>query len=158
MDNLGKLSTVFARKCVARRLDREAAAEFLNRHHRMGDATSRYRYGLFAADAAAGDSPLAVATFSNARTMRDGTRSYEWIRYASRDGIRVVGGMGKLLETFAQDVHPGDVMTYVDASVSDGSSYLELGFEPAGTVVRGSFTNLKFRKRYIQAAPQDQAI
>ena len=80
--------------------------------------------------------------------MRDGGRSFEWVRYASLKSLRVVGGMGKLLEAFAREVGPDDVMTYVDSSSSDGSSYLELGFEPEGTVERCGWTNLKLRRRY----------
>lgn len=150
MDNLGKLPTVFARKCTARRIDRNTAAVFLNAHHRMGDTTARFRYGLFGRRSPDEneDSLLAVATFSNGRTMKDGSRSFEWIRYASEEGLRVVGGMGKLLEAFVADVHPDDVMTYVDSSLSDGASYIELGFVVEGSVERPGFTDLKLRKRY----------
>ena len=117
----------------------------------MGDATSRYRYGAFLNNPGSGmeaGTLVAVATFSNARKMKDGTRSYEWIRYASLEGTRVVGGMGKLLEAFAREIQPDDVMTYVDAAVSDGASYTELGFSLAGKVSRKGFTNLKFRKLF----------
>lgn len=151
MDNLGNLPTVFARKCSVRRIDKNTAAAFLNANHRMGDTTARYQYGAFLNKAEYGleaGALVAVATFSNARRMLDGTRSYEWIRYASVNGIRVVGGMGKLLEAFASEIKPDDVMTYVDTSVSDGASYLELGFNPSGTISRTGFTNLKLRKFY----------
>ncbi|MCQ2176773.1 MAG: hypothetical protein MJY41_02415 [Bacteroidales bacterium] len=151
MDSLGTLPTVFARKCSVRRIDKITAAAFLNANHRMGDATSRYRYGAFLNNPGSGmeaGTLVAVATFSNARKMKDGTRSYEWIRYASLEGTRVVGGMGKLLEAFAREIQPDDVMTYVDAAVSDGASYTELGFSLAGKVSRKGFTNLKFRKLF----------
>lgn len=147
MDNLGKLPAVFARKCSVRRIDKETAAAFLNTNHRMGYATSRYRYGAFISQEKE-ERLVAVATFSNARRMNDGSRSYEWIRYASLSGTRVVGGMGKLLEAFVSEIGPDDVMTYVDSSVSDGASYQELGFILAGTVSRNGFTNLKFRKTF----------
>jgi len=143
MDNLGRLPGIFARKCTVCRIDKVAATVFLNANHRMGWANARYCYGAFFDERL-----VAVATFSSARTMRDGSRSCEWVRYASLDGIRLVGGMGKLLEAFVADVHPGDVMTYVDASLSDGSSYLELGFVSEGLVQRTGFTNLKLRKRF----------
>lgn len=149
MDNLGNLPTVFARKCSVRRIDKITAAAFLNSNHRMGDTTARYRYGAFL-DKTQGNleagTLVAVATFSNARRMLDGTRSYEWIRYSSIDGLRVVGGMGKLLEAFVSEIKPDDVMTYADTSISDGASYLELGFTPEGTVSRRGFTNMKFRR------------
>ena len=75
---------------------------------------------------------VAVGEFSSARTMKDGRRSYEWVRYASEPGVRVVGGMGKVLQKFVDDVHPDDVMTYADLEWSDGGAYRALGFEPEG--------------------------
>lgn len=149
MDSLGKLPSVFARKCTVRRIDRKTAAVFLDANHRMGDTTARFRYGLFGIRPGCTEEELlAVATFSNGRTMRDGTRSFEWIRFASLEGIRVVGGMGKLLEAFAGEMHPDDVMTYVDTAVSQGDSYRELGFTDEGCVSGNGYTNLKLRKRF----------
>jgi len=149
------LISIFARNCEVRRIDKDTARIFLDTNHRMGDTKARYRYGLFvkrstgAAEATLSPgSMVAVASFSNARTMRDGTRSYEWIRYSSLDGYRVVGGMGKLLDAFVDELHPGDVMTYVDAASSDGASYRELGFELETTISRPTYTNHKFRKRF----------
>ena len=76
-----------------------------------------------------------MATFSKARNrVIDGVRvkSFEWVRYASLPGLRVEGGMGKLLEAFVSEVHPEDVMTYADLEWSDGRAYRELGFTLAG--------------------------
>lgn len=143
MDQLGKLPTIFARKCTVRRIEKSAAAAFLSIHHRMGWAAARYCYGAFR-----DDELVAVATFSGGRRMRDGSRSFEWIRYASQSGMRLVGGMGKLLDAFVEEVGPDDVMTYVDASISDGGAYRELGFEVEGKVEGEGYTNFKLRKRF----------
>ena len=88
----------------------------------------RYRYGLFverstgAAEASLpAGSLVAVAVFSNARRwVKDGRRvsSYEWIRYASLPGIRVVGGMGKLLQAFIDEVQPDDVIGMIIEELS----------------------------------------
>ncbi|MBR2065040.1 MAG: hypothetical protein IJ971_10145 [Bacteroidales bacterium] len=89
---------------------------------------------------------IAVATFSNARRwIKDGKEisSYEWTRYASLPGMRVSGGMGKLLKAFINDVHPDDIMSYADLEWSEGSVYKALGFraelgkEPVDFVVDG---------------------
>ena len=146
---------LFARNCSVRRLDKASAAAFLDANHRMGSCKCRYCYGLFV-DRTTGSreaaleagSLVAVASFSEGRTMRDGTRSFEWIRFASLRGLRVIGGMGKLLEAFAEEHKPDDVMTYVDASESDGAAYRELGFEQEAVVQRDNWTNLKLRKRF----------
>ena len=95
---------------------------------------------------------VAAAGFSNARRwQKEGTivSSYEWIRYASLRGVRVVGGRGKLLDAFVEDVRPSDVMTYADLSWPDGGkTYGKLGFEQEGTVERGGSINMKYRKKF----------
>ena len=153
MDNL---SGVFARNCSVRRIDKSASDSFLNAYHRLGATGGRYRYGLFverstgAAEASlTAGSLVAVAVFSNARRwVKDGRRvsSYEWIRYASLPGIRVVGGMGKLLQAFIDEVRPDDVMSYADTEYPDGGeAYARLGFIPEGTVERSGHHNIKYR-------------
>ena len=135
---------VYARNCEIRRIDKITAAEFLSANHSYGDSSSRYRYGLFlkrhtghiAADGAERwkypvGTLVAVATFSNARKWIKGEqtiRSYEWIRYASLPGLRISGGMGKLLKTFIEEVKPDDIMSYADLEWSNGEVYKTLGF------------------------------
>lgn len=153
MDNL---QNIFARNCSVRRIDKPVAAEFIQRYHRLGETTCRYRYGLFVErSTGCGELELpqgtlvAVSEFSNARRWQKGDRrisSYEWVRYASIDGIRIVGGMGKMLQAFVDDVHPDDVMSYADISWPDGGdAYRTLGFTEEGTVERPGFTCRKFR-------------
>lgn len=135
---------VYARNCEVRRIDKAAAAAFLERCHSYGDASCRYRYGLFV-NRTTGEKGIdrelvpgelvAVAEFSSARKWlkENGyVRSYEWVRYASLPGIRVTGGMGKLLDAFAEQVKPDDVMSYADLEWSDGEVYRTLGFEQEG--------------------------
>lgn len=155
MDNL---NSIFARNCSVRRIDKPTAAAFLNSHHRLGDTTCRYRYGMFV-ERSSGSGELtlppgtmvAVSEFSNARRwLKEGRTisSYEWIRYASLPGIRVTGGMGKMLNAFIEDVHPDDIMSYADVSWPDGGDvYRVLGFEDEGLVERPGFTCRKYRLR-----------
>ena len=140
---MGQGLGVFARNCEVRAVTPEAAASFLQRNHVYGSARARYRLGLFRirstgnAEAGMDQTPgmVAVATFSDGRRREDGTVSYEWVRYASVQGVRVVGGMGRLLDAFVATVGDGtpmDVMTYADLEWYDGRSYLRLGFKPCG--------------------------
>ena len=140
---MGQGLRVFARNCEVRAVTPEAAASFLQRNHVYGSARARYRLGLFRirstgnAEAGMDQTPgmVAVATFSDGRQREDGTVSYEWVRYASVQGARVVGGMGRLLDAFVATVGDGtlmDVMTYADLEWYDGRSYLRLGFKPCG--------------------------
>lgn len=131
---------VYARNCVVRRIDKATAEAFLAVAHSYGDASCKYRYGLFtlrstgekgAGDIAAG-TLVAVSEFSSARNWKKGSRvvrSCEWVRYASLPGIRVAGGMGKMLKHFIEEVKPDDVMSYADLEWSNGEAYRQLGFE-----------------------------
>ncbi|MBQ9722509.1 MAG: hypothetical protein IJV84_03200 [Bacteroidales bacterium] len=135
---------IYARNCEVRKIDKKTAGEFLAANHSYGEAACRYRYGLFlkrhTGHVAAGgvetvkypkDTLGAVATFSNARKWIKGDktiRSYEWTRYASLPGIRLSGGMGKLLKAFIKDIQPDDIMTYADLEWSEGKVYESLGF------------------------------
>lgn len=134
---------VFARNCEVRPVSHETAAAFLGRNHVYGPARAAVRLGLFRvrstgrteADMDMTPALAAVATFSDGRVMEDGRISYEWVRYASCMGVRVVGGMGRLLDAFVsmkgQDA-PFDVMSYCDLEWYDGRSYRRLGFEDSG--------------------------
>ncbi len=159
--HLGVFFPVYARNCEVRRIDKKTAAEFLSATHSYGDAACRYRYGLFLkrhtghiakALGSPAETPeshngritgsvppagslIAVATFSNARKWMKGEktiRSYEWTRYASLPGIRVTGGMGRLLNAFINDVRPDDIMSYADLEWSEGKVYEQLGFTLEG--------------------------
>lgn len=153
MDNL---SSVFARNCLVRRIGKAESAAFMDANHRLGATGGRYHYGLFVQrSTGAGEivlpegSLVAVAVFSNARRWRKGERtvsSYEWIRYASLSGLRVTGGMGKLLQAFIDDVHPDDIMSYADEEYPDGGeAYARLGFTAEGVVERAGHRNIKYR-------------
>jgi len=163
MDNLN-LCHVFARNCEVRRVGKDVAASFLDANHRMGHTSCRYCYGLFVSRTTSGSEVAlevgtlaAVATFSSPRKWdKNGVKvsSFEWVRYASLDGVRVIGGMGKLLSAFVADVHPDDVMSYADASWSDGDAYKVLGFECEGLVEKPEFRCLKFRLKLTDYSSQ----
>lgn len=149
---MGPSDCVFARNCSARRIDGKQAADFLNANHFLGACSARYYYGLFV-DRTTGEEEytcpigtlVAVGSFSNGRRFRDGHLSYEWIRYASLQNLRVMGGMSKILNHFIEEIKPDDIMTYVDESHSDGSAYINLGFQIDSVVQRDGFTNLKLK-------------
>ena len=154
MDNLD-LKTVYARNCEVRRIDKAAAREFMDLCHRMGFTSGRYHYALFVkrrtGESEAGmdaGTMVAAASFSQARKwVKNGreVRSYEWVRYCSLPEVRVVGGMGKILDEFISRVRPDDVMTYSDPLWSDGDAYKALGFVPEGEKDFGEYKSVKLR-------------
>ena len=162
---LGKEKSIFARNCSVREITPEAAAKFLEKNHLYGTTKARYRYGLFRKRATGAnelgmehsDSLVAVATFSSGRKNEDGILSYEWERYASAIGFRIVGGMGKLLKHFVEErkeeIDQIEVMSYSDSEWSDGDVYHKLGFsvhshrEPVGFIVDNStYKRIHFNK------------
>ncbi len=131
LSHLGEFRSVFARKCKAVRIDKATASDFLAENHNYGPAACRYCYGLIDSNG----EMAAAATFSNARKWVKGgkeIRSYEWVRYASAEGTRVPGGMGRLLSAFIKEVRPDDIMSYADLEWSDGGVYRRLGFMEDG--------------------------
>lgn len=150
------LRNIFARNCSVRRIGKPESAAFLNAYHRLGDTGCRYRYGLFVERSTGAEEAslpagtlVAVAGFSGARRWLKGERrisSYEWVRYASIEGIRVTGGMSKLLNAFIGEVHPDDIMSYADPDSPDhGDVYRTLGFASEGMAEKPGFRCEKFR-------------
>jgi hypothetical protein len=141
----GHFSRLNARHCYLERIDMPTAEHFLAKNHLQGSVKSKFKYGLFLkaqyVEKFLGASQIipinqsfliAVATFSAGRTMkygdREGTRSYELLRFASLKNHVVVGGMDKLLNAFINEHQPDDLMSYADRDWSDGRSYETLGF------------------------------
>ena len=127
--SLGRAARLMGRKCEARRVDAATLQAFLLDHHLWGPTQARFRYGLFERSS---DELVAVASFSPRRHMeRDGKRyrSHELIRYCSRRGEAVAGGISKLIKAFSNELAPDDVVTSVDADWGDGEGWTTLGFE-----------------------------
>ena len=151
--HLERFTSLYARNCYVKKIEKDVAREFLMANHSYGDAACRYRYGLYLRRPSRcgtfeAETLVAVATFSNARKWQKGDktiRSYEWTRYASLPGMRISGGMGKMLKAFIKDVQPDDIMSYADLEWSEGKVYEQLGFvlegkkEPVMFVVDGQW-------------------
>ncbi len=143
---------------------------FLEQNHTYGTARCKYMYALEYENEI-----VAVATFSQSRPMPRPMNeiftdiptdmqgktaaemlagqpailfdSYEWVRYASLPDCRVVGGMGRLLKAFINDLkalqscrnsadadeksckRPIEIMSYSDTEWSQGGVYQSLGFK-----------------------------
>lgn len=160
--------SIFARNCEVKAISKEEAAEFLRRHHLYGDAACRYRYGLYQVRGKkclyetnmpdTTEQLVAVATFSSARKWeKEGReyRSYEWVRYASIQGTRVIGGMSKLLKHFIAKHKPDDVMAYAPEKYFTGETYAQLGFiQEDRKLFPDGNSSLKFRYR-VTHQPSD---
>lgn len=120
----------FARQTVAARIDKKVTLEFQEEHHINMAIPGKYRYGLFEQGEL-----VSIAVFSGGRKMLDKPedyRSFELIRFCHHSGVRVVGGLSKLIKSFIADFAPGDIVTYVDKDWSQDSSLQTIGFTPVG--------------------------
>ena len=123
-----KLNTViFARNCIIKKVTKPEAELFLNTYHLMNATSSVSNYGLFYKEEL-----IALSSFSSGRKMdrlEAHQRSYELIRFCTKTGISVAGGLSKLLKHFIKEKNAGDIMSYVDKQLSDGSSFIRAGFK-----------------------------
>jgi hypothetical protein len=124
---LGLNKKIFARKCKIKRIENVIASDFLNEFHLMNSTSCAYSYGLYHEAEL-----VAVATFSKGRKMNrlpENERSFELIRFCTKSGVTVTGGLTRLLKYFIEEKKAGDVMTYVDKQFSNGDSFIRAGFK-----------------------------
>lgn len=161
MSGPSKYTPIFARNCRVVKISAEQARGFLELNHDFGWSKCRHCYALVAekpSETIPAGMTVAVSCFSNARRWEKEGRtvsSYEWIRYASLRGTRVLGGMGKTLNAFIEEMHPDDIMSYApymtDRETGDapkelpGKTYLKLGFKQEGEKIFPNGKSLKFR-------------
>lgn len=122
---VGKGERVYARQCITARIDKQTALSFQEEHHLQTELPGKYRYGLFFEGEL-----VAVMVFSGGRSMRhsENYRSFECLRFCSKQRLVIIGGFSKLLKAFILDFKPNDVMTYIDADWSNGSKFEKIGF------------------------------
>lgn len=125
---LGQTSRrVFARKCHVAVSDPDSRRRFFNANHLQGDSPATVAYELRDEN----DATLACMSFRRPRF----TDKWEWelIRYACALNTAVVGGFSKLLHHFCSVHRPQSIVSYSDASYSDGGVYRNNGFVLDGT-------------------------
>ncbi len=126
----GKSSPLHGRKCKVGQPSAEEMNEFLENNHLLGPARGRYRFGLYRESRL-----VAVALFARSvPVQRNGStfKSHEMIRFCSRCGYYVQGGLSRLIKAFIREADPDDIYTSADRDWSDGDGFQQLGFEVIG--------------------------
>ncbi len=124
---LGLNQTFHARKAKLIEVTPAQAALFFNSYHLQGFVKAKYYYGLTIEDEL-----ISMASFSELRSMKlkgSGYTSAELVRFASKDGATITGGLSKLIKHFLKLKKPNDLMSYADRDWSLGKGYEQLGFE-----------------------------
>lgn len=145
---LGVNKSLHGRKAQIQLLSSKQAQDFFTDHHLQGAVGAMSTFGLIYQDQI-----VAAASFSNLRKMvkkGDDYRSAELIRFASKNGLTVVGGLSKLIKHFFKQHEFNDLMTYADRDWSLGKGYDQLGFElTAITPPVELYVNLNNGQRYF---------
>lgn len=130
---------IFARKCDISEIDSSVVNKFLEENHLQGADKSSVRYGLFYKGEL-----VSVMTFGKPRF--NDNYDFELIRFASKIGIHVVGGAGKLLAYFENLNKGKTLISYADKRFSNGKLYFSLGF----TFLRSSEPNYWWTKYQVR--------
>ncbi|RZL38468.1 MAG: hypothetical protein EOP00_28500, partial [Pedobacter sp.] len=123
---------VHGRKTKINSVSVAESKSFLEENHLQGYVNAKFNYGLFV-----GDQIVALASFSGARPMKSKGENYksaELVRFASKAGVTVVGGLGKLIKHFLEQHPMQDLMTYADRDWSLGKGYDKMGFQLSQSV------------------------
>lgn len=126
----GKNESLHGRKTKVITIDAATAKAFLQAHHLQGYIKTKFNYGL-----SLNDELIAVACFAAARPMKSKGHDYtsaELVRFATKTGYTITGGLGKLVKHFLKQVSVNDLMTYADRDWSLGKGYDKLGFHFSG--------------------------
>lgn len=128
---LGCNKKIWARKCDTKKItDSKIIRDFLEKNHIQGYSPSSHYYGLYT-----NDNLVMVLTIGKNRFGS----GLEIHRYATQNGITIVGGASKLLKYFIKDANPEKILTYCEIDKSNGNLYESLGFSRIKTTQPGYF-------------------
>lgn len=154
---LGLLYRIPGRVCTIRRITSPTANQFLEENHLTGSTNSKIKYGLYLPKKyyrllpfkPEGEEVLiGVMTFSGKRVFKDGSSSYELVRYAVLKDYTVQGGFTKCMSAFIKEKDPDSIMTYADLDWYSDSFYEKLGFEIKG----------KYPKHYFKVSEEGRRV
>jgi len=117
---------IYARKCVIKELSQKEHDDFLDENHLMGRCNAKIRFGLFYEDKL-----VFVMSFSKPRFKSKNEKyDFELIRLCSIKNTVVIGGFSKILKYLIKNkIIFGNIISYVDASFSDGKGFKTNGFK-----------------------------
>lgn len=150
---LGLNKKIYARKCDKVIVSIQEKNKFLNDNHIQGEDKSKIKLGL-----TYNDELVCVMTFCKSRF----NSTYEWelSRFATKQGINVVGGFSRLLKWFREN-YDGSIVSYADRRYSLGNVYSKNGFKvirinsPSYYYVDKNclkrYNRMKFQKKLIGA-------
>lgn len=134
------LIAVFARDLSVFSIAAKEADKFLDQYHLLGHTKGVHYVALtipphraFRFEKNGINGIVAVAVFGRNIIRKsvgfEGTRSMEWVRFATLPSIRVVGGITKVFDYMYGLEAFDDIMTYVDIESNDAKGLQNIGFQ-----------------------------
>jgi len=134
---LGVSKRVFARTTKVVKLNKIELIDFLTLNHLNEPANTKHKYGLII-----GEELVAVAAFSASCPIHRNNEvylSHQLVRFCTKNGVTVVGGLSKLIAHFLKSHKTDDIMSYADLDWSVGNGYAHLGFKEIGKLAPQTF-------------------
>lgn len=115
---------IYARNCkLLTVVDTDDEKSFLDNNHLQGYAKSEIKIGLTYNNELISILTLGAPRFNN-------EYQYEIIRYCTKNGYAIIGGLEKLFKCFVNMYKPTSVITYSDIAKFTGNCYTKVGFAP----------------------------
>lgn len=108
---------VYARDCVVDSIDNDTYQNFVELNHLDRPINSSTRLGLFY-----NNQLVAIASFGKSRFEKNTTELY---RFCTKAGVRVIGGLSKLIKHSGFD----KIISYVNLAQFTGNGYISAGFK-----------------------------
>ncbi len=150
---LGLNDRLFARKTSVQRLSKQEANDFYNANHLNMPLTGAFNYGLFF-----NDELVSALSFSRAcpihRNENYFKKSHILLRFCTKQGINITGGLSKLIKHFIREQKPDDIMTHIDLEWSEGDGFKKIGFTefertPSHILFLDPVSLIRYNERYI---------
>lgn len=134
--------SIFARKTTVKLIDKKTSSEFLELNHIHGNVNSKYNYGLYF-----NDELVSVLTLGKSRFSKK--YDYEVLRYCNKIGVRVVGGLSKLISYIKSNLEFDTIVSYSHRRLFDGNSFLKAGFNLSHKTKPGYFWANKYSSHIL---------
>ena len=126
------ITPIYARKTSVKLVDKSIVAEFLNENHIHGNVNSKYNFGLYV-----GEELVSILTLGKSRFTKK--YDYEVLRYCNKIGVRVIGGLSKLISYIKSNLEFNTIVSYSHRRLFDGHSFIKAGFKLSHKTKPGYF-------------------
>jgi hypothetical protein len=127
---LNQNNSIYARKCIVKRVNNGETKTFLETNHIQGHVNSKFNFGLYY-----NDELVSLITFGGLRKSLGSLNlkgNFELLRFVNKLNTNVIGGFSRLLKYFIKQHNPSLILTFSDNRYFDGQVYSKNNFEFLG--------------------------